>query len=266
MTAPLRQSSSAAVGASSTDPITWPVVRRTLLVAGAVGLFLSFVGAFGSYGVPFYLRAPYMVAIAWIGALIGTLCFRLATRFAWTSGHRYLQGSIGGLMMTLPMGLIVWGATYAIPRNGAPLSALPGYILVSAVMCQVMTLFAVMMNRNANLIATAAQSGDKGPPKFLDRLPLKLRRAEIWAVEAEDHYLRLHTSKGQDLILLRLADALDELDGIEGAQVHRSWWVARDAIADAKRGDGRATLTLKDGSEVPVSRTYAKLIRELGWI
>ena len=88
----------------------------------------------------------------------------------------------------------------------------------------------------------------------------------MWAIEAEDHYLRLHTSKGRDLILLRLADAIDELDGIEGAQVHRSWWVARDAITDAKRGDGRATLTLKDGCEVPVSRTYAKIIRDLGWI
>ncbi len=266
MTQPVRQSPSTAVGASPADPITWAVVRRTLLVAGAVGLFLSFVGAFGSYGVPFYLRAPYMVAISWIGALIGTFCFRLATRFAWTRGHRYLQGVVGGLMMTLPMGLIVWGATYALPNDGAPLAVLPGYITVSAVVCQVMTLFAVMMNRNANLIATAAQSSDKGPPKFLDRVPLKLRGAEVWAVEAEDHYLRLHTSKGQDLILLRLADAIDELDGIEGAQVHRSWWVARDAITDAKRGDGRATLTLKDGCEVPVSRTYAKIIRDLGWI
>ena len=104
------------------------------------------------------------------------------------------------------------------------------------------------------------------PPKFLERLPLKLRGAEVWAVEAEDHYLRLHTSKGQDLILLRLADAVAELEGIEGMQVHRSWWVARDAITDARRGDGRATLTLKDGAEVPVSRTYAAQLREKGWI
>jgi DNA-binding LytR/AlgR family response regulator len=109
-------------------------------------------------------------------------------------------------------------------------------------------------------------SASTEPAKFLERLPLKLRGGEVWAVEAEDHYLRLHTSKGQDLILMRLADAISELEGIEGAQVHRSWWVARDAIADAKRGDGRATLTLKDGAEAPVSRTYARLLRERGWI
>jgi DNA-binding LytR/AlgR family response regulator len=65
---------------------------------------------------------------------------------------------------------------------------------------------------------------------------------------------------------MRLSDAADELEGLEGAQVHRSWWVARDAIVEARRGDGRATLTLKDGSEVPVSRTYARQLRARGWI
>jgi DNA-binding LytR/AlgR family response regulator len=123
-----------------------------------------------------------------------------------------------------------------------------------------MTAINVLVDRQSVTTASAT------PAKFLERLPLKLRGADVWAVEAEDHYLRLHTSKGQDLILMRLADAVSELEGIEGAQVHRSWWVARDAIADAKRGDGRATLTLKDGAEAPVSRTYARLLRERGWI
>jgi hypothetical protein len=102
-------------------------------------------------------------------------------------------------------------------------------------------------------------------PRVLDRLPPRLRGGEIYAVEAEDHYLRLHTSKGQDLILLRLSDAVAELEGVEGAQTHRSWWVAKAAVRDAKRGDGRATLTLTSGVEAPVSRAYARTLREAGW-
>jgi DNA-binding LytR/AlgR family response regulator len=84
-------------------------------------------------------------------------------------------------------------------------------------------------------------------------------------VEAEDHYLRLHTSKGQDLILMRLADALAELDGLQGARTHRSWWVARAAVRQVERADGRATLTLEGGLQVPVSRVHIKILREAGW-
>ena len=65
---------------------------------------------------------------------------------------------------------------------------------------------------------------------FLDRLPLRLRGATIRAVQAEDHYLRLHTDRGSDLILMRLSDAVSELEGLEGARTHRSWWVAREAV------------------------------------
>jgi DNA-binding LytR/AlgR family response regulator len=126
----------------------------------------------------------------------------------------------------------------------------------------VLIIINVLVARRFDVVTSASSQ----PPKFLERLPLKLRGAEVWAVEAEDHYLRLHTSKGQDLILMRLSDAVPELQGIEGAQVHRSWWVARAAITDAVRGDGRATLTLKDGAEVPVSRPYARLLRQSGWL
>ena len=110
----------------------------------------------------------------------------------------------------------------------------------------------------------AALPGAK-PARFIDRLPFKLRGAAIRAVSSEDHYLRIHTDRGSDLILMRLSDALTELEGLEGAQTHRSWWVAKDAVRDVSRGDGRATLTLEGGVEAPVSRRYAKALRDAGW-
>lgn len=250
-------------------------MARTLVTATGVAAFMSYVGAFGSRAEPFVPRTLYMIAVAWVSVILGLFTFRLVVRLGWgvprdaaKGPRRYLQGMISALLMTGPMGVLVWGSTQLAPDGGAPLGQLAGYVGTSFVMCQALTLFAVSMNRRAYFagLHLSAGAGPAPPPKFLERLPLKLRGAEVWAVEAEDHYLRLHTSKGQDLILLRLADAVDELTGIEGAQVHRSWWVARDAIADARRGDGRATLVLKDGSEVPVSRTYAKVIRDLGWI
>jgi len=71
---------------------------------------------------------------------------------------------------------------------------------------------------------------------------------------------------GETMILMRLADAIRELTTLEGLQVHRSWWVARQGLADVSRGDGRVALKLKSGVEAPVSRANLKLVREAGWL
>ena len=49
---------------------------------------------------------------------------------------------------------------------------------------------------------------------LFDQLPPELGSAII-ALEMEDHYLRVHTRLGSDLILLRMRDALAELDGLD---------------------------------------------------
>jgi hypothetical protein len=238
------------------------MVVQVLAVATGIGLFLAFVGAFGLDREPLLKRCLMILPYSWFGAVLGLVCFRLVARAPWSERRPWLSALASGLVMTAPMSVFVVVTAWAVSPPGMPVSMIPGAVLETLVICVAMCLLAALMRRRT--LFTNPQPA--APPKFLDRLPLKLRGAEVWAVEAEDHYLRLHTSKGQDLILMRLADAIAELEGIEGAQAHRSWWIARDAITDAQRGDGRATLTLKDGSEVPVSRTYAKALRERGWI
>jgi DNA-binding LytR/AlgR family response regulator len=65
---------------------------------------------------------------------------------------------------------------------------------------------------------------------------------------------------------MRFSDALRELAGIEGAQVHRSWWVARDAVQSAAREDGKLVLLLVGGTKAPVSRSFTRVLRDDGWI
>ena len=262
----MRRREASAVRASPTAQKAGPDFLLTALVATLTGAFLSFVGALGSGDMPLAPRTVYMIALAWVGAALGVGAYRLAERFAFIRGRWWLAAILGGVMMAAPMGLIVWAGNFLVEPEDAQLAYLPGYVAVSLVVSVAMSLMGVAIGHGAAARREAGAAAQQAPPKFLERLPLKLRGAEVWAVEAEDHYLRLHTSKGQDLILMRLADAVAELEGVEGAQVHRSWWVARDAIAEAERGDGRAILTLKDGGKVPVSRTYAKIIRDRGWI
>jgi len=59
--------------------------------------------------------------------------------------------------------------------------------------------------------------------RFMERLPVKFRGARLYAVSSEDHYLRVHTDRGEELILMRLSDALRELSEADGVQTHRGW-------------------------------------------
>jgi len=111
-------------------------------------------------------------------------------------------------------------------------------------------------------------SGEEPDPviQFLERLPVKYRGAELYAVSAEDHYLRVHTSVGEELILMRFSDAMKELHRAKGMQTHRSWWVANHGIADSAREDGKLVLKLKSGGKAAVSRTYAGAVKEAGLV
>ncbi len=102
-----------------------------------------------------------------------------------------------------------------------------------------------------------------GPPPILARLPLE-KRGTLLAIRVEDHYVRVFTDAGEELILMRLSDAVRETGNVPGDQVHRSHWVNFDAVTSAKRDGARAILTVQSGLEVPVSRANMSKIKEAG--
>ncbi len=104
------------------------------------------------------------------------------------------------------------------------------------------------------------------PARILSRLPIPLQSSELYALSAEDHYVRVHTSKGENIILMRFSDAISETGDVEGLQVHRSWWVAQAAIEHIKAKDRNAEITLKNKLKVPVSRNALKRVRNKGWL
>ena len=235
---------------------------RGLAVCGAAGVFLALTGAFGMAG-PLAVRLAYRIGLCLLGAMVGALIrWRLADDGR-IEAAPWRYGAILALGITLPFTVVVWLVTSLAFFGGVSPATLPGFLPPVLLITVVMTALNFLVQRRP--AETHAAPAGAAPPRFLERLPPKLRGGELYAVESEDHYLRLHTSRGQDLILLRLSDAVAELEGIEGAQTHRSWWVAKDAVQDARRGDGRATLTLKNGVEAPVSRAYARALREAGW-
>ena len=110
----------------------------------------------------------------------------------------------------------------------------------------------------------AAVSPKPESAAILRRLSFPLRKSTLIALQAEDHYVRIHTEAGSELVLMRLSDAIAETSPLEGYRTHRSWWVAAKAVEQAqfKRGSGRVTLT--GGLEAPISRSHVDNLREAG--
>jgi DNA-binding LytR/AlgR family response regulator len=240
------------------------LVRLQVVIATAAGLFMSFVGAFGSGQAPLLPRTAYWLAVMWAGSGLGVTASWALERLRSFEERPVATAIAVALVMTAPMTLFVWLMTAWIFRQPLTTQTLLRAVIPVFLVSAVVTGISYMARRR--LTETHAGTPEAPiTPRFLDRLPFRLKGSEIYAVQAEDHYLRVHTSAGSDLILMRLSDAVGALEGIEGAQTHRSWWVSKGAVADVRTSDGRATLTLKSGAEVPVSRTYNKALRQAGW-
>ncbi|HEX7758391.1 MAG TPA: LytTR family DNA-binding domain-containing protein [Caulobacteraceae bacterium] len=242
-----------------------------LQIAGAccmIGVVLTAAGAFGTSGLQIAPRFLYWLALMVIGASFGVAVTRYVIPDHWFHtqpwGRPWLLVVPIALLTALPMSVVVAVAEALVTRHPFRWAHIGEVFPTTLVISLAITTLGFIIRRRAPVSTHAAPAGAP-PPKFLSRLPGKLVGAELWAVEAQDHYLRLHTSQGQDLILMRLSDAVAELEGIEGAQTHRSWWVAKAAVTQTERADGRATLTLKDGAQVPVSRGFMKVLRDEGW-
>lgn len=267
-TEPQRETPAKAVGAS---PIAsgYESARdllRNLAVCVAAGVFLALVGALGTDRVPIGTRLLFWVPVMIGGAAIAHFVAMAAMRIPRAGNNIWIFGALLAVMVAIPITLLVWAHSGWVLDTNIPVNRL--HLLYGPVLLISVAMTAIIIIASQPGRVTHAPAADAAPvrARFMERLPAKLKGAVIYAVSAEDHYLRLHTSKGSDLILMRMSDALSELEGLEGAQTHRSWWVARDAVESSRRDGDKLVLVLKGGVEAPVSRPNVRALRETGWI
>lgn len=259
---------------------TAALARTSLPVMLAATGVLAVIGPFGTFQD---LALPARFAY-WGGLLLlGTAAFRLLAAVA----GRVIRGhGIAGPVVLVPVtlatnGLMTLGAaTFEAALRGHDIDVIGGwpalYLYALAITVPVTGLAVWLELRRSPPAAppppatgpdaAAGTPQPAGPIAFLDRVPPRLGRA-LLALEMEDHYVRVHTDQGSDLILMRLRDAVAELQGLDGLQVHRSYWVAAQAVAGVERKpDGKAVLLLSNGMRVPVSRSHAAAVRAAGWM
>jgi hypothetical protein len=232
----------------------------------AIGLLMGFLGAFDSERAPAALRYGYWLACIVGGGLIGIIGDELLRRGIPQVWRRIAAAS---LLMTPAATLWVFAVQCLLMDQSFGWAS---YFHLSwqvwPVLLAVMAVRALVWRRLPGRVETrvvVAPPLPEAEAAFRRRLSARRRGARLIAVEAHDHYLRVHTDAGAELITLRFADAMAELARAHGWRVHRSWWVAADAIEGVRWRRGRGEALLVGGVTVPVSRTHGHVLKEAGW-
>lgn len=212
-------------------------------------------------------------------APFGTSYFAAPIRFLYWIGLA-LAGGLGALAMDFALrrkapntSVWLWSMLQSAGATAAVAPFVLGIHSQSGVGPFLMTLFyiwvvAIVITAFGQLAARKEKAADEESTRALliDRLPPKFRGADLYAISSEDHYVRIHSAAGEHMLLMRLSDAEDLALPLIGLKPHRSWWVAEIGVDTVAKSGGKLQITLKSGTEVPVSREGAKRVREAGWV
>ncbi len=286
MTVEFRQPLPPAVhDARMVGPMVGPLRRRAVrgLIIGLVAaLVLTVLGALGTDAAPLGLRFAYWLIVVLPGSLLGLIIAFAVQSWGRLAGRLWLEALLTSLLVAVPHTFIVVVASMLMFGLQA---ITPAVVLWFGLIVLFVSLVLTAINfataptaalPNAPAPATAppeavaasphAPPPPSLPPALAERLPPRLQSGRLLALAAEDHYLRIHTDLGSDLVLMRMVDAIALLADVPGARVHRSWWVARAAVTGTVRDSDRLLLSLENGLNVPISRAERPKLAAAGWL
>ena len=229
--------------------------RNVLVGLAGAGVILGLSGPFDTLRMMSVVpRLLYWTAVVFLTFGVGSFISSIirqwtAARPAWV--HVALSACAVGTAVTCVLAVM----------NAVAFGIIPDTLQSWAAQWGIVTLISAVIEISAKLMRT--EDASAAPPPLLDRLPYA-KRGPLVALSAQDHYVQVQTTKGTEMLLMRLSDAIKEVGPTKGLQIHRSHWVATDQIADVRRVNDRGELTLTTGDTRPISRGYMAAVREAG--
>ena len=192
---------------------------------------------------------------------VGGLACEIEER-SFPAHSRYLHGLLSAVLFALiytPMILV-------ITRSGI-LGRVEGdvsfwYILASV--CAFAVILGIFISSTKPFLELRPK--DRPLPRLYARLP-EIGTARISHITVCDHYVEINMSEGAThRVLMRFADAVNEMDETLGFCTHRSHWVAADYVKVGRRVGNKELVEMISGTIVPVSKTYRDNLVQAGFI
>ena len=237
-----------------------------LAIATVCAVFLGLIGPFGSYfNGPAWQRVVFQLACFWPGMLIYGSMVRGVLWLGWKPVATWAAIVVGAAIITAPFQIFVSQvgmAMWPVLKILRPLDWYAEGLLTAEPVVIGFTLLGQARLRKRRLASEAGEAAPVSPSQGLLGAP----PASVLCLQMEDHYVRVHTHGGSRLVLTTMSLAAAAMDGIDGLQVHRSWWVARKAVAEAVVDGRNLRLRLVNGVMAPIARSAVAAVRAAGWI
>lgn len=241
-----------------------------------LSIMLALGGPFGTIEVPIAERAIYWSVIVAGSILVGK-GVRVAIETWLEPTHPLLEKVVVTLLVSFALSPPIWFYSAAFFGESVVPPLRDFFIFVVTVTFGIQLIrWALDQHflRFGTLDGRTAAPADEGvsfvpaapadqAPRLLERIDTDLK-GNILRISARDHYLDVFTDRGRVELLLRFSDAMAEIDGLDGAQVHRSHWISWAAVVGLERDGARLFLRLADGDRVPVSRRFHDTVASRG--
>lgn len=232
--------------------------NRTIIIGlVALGLLLGISGPFETYD----LLTPIPRVLYWLVIVVLTFA---AGSFVSTLIHRALDQMlkwVSTIISALAIGIVV--SAVVIVVNLIVFGFFPQTWGEYFTQLGIVTLISAIVEFSALALQYGTPKAPQTGAPILNRLPFE-KRGEVVSLSAEDHYVRVSTTKGAELVLIRLADAINEIGPTPGLQIHRSHWIATEHVEKVLRNGSRHEVMLSDGTTRPISRGFTEAARKAG--
>lgn len=145
------------------------------------------------------------------------------------------------------------------------LAFLGEYLTIASVVMPLHLVLWLIIDRQSPRSDESPEQDAPPVPEFLLRTA-GIDAGDVIALQADEHYVRVFSQAGSELIHYRFRNAVEQMPDSLGLQVHRSWWVAERAVLSASRGSRRWQLRLEGDLEAPVSDSFVAAARARGWL
>jgi len=203
----------------------------------------------------------FWAALIAIAILIG-VTFRTIWRAVLTKYPSWVEDVAVALSITVVFAPIVVTLNRYIGGDAAR----DAMSLGVAMLCTLAVATSIIAVRHAIQSDGRSDAVRKQPDRLLSRIS-GTERSRLARISSDNHHVRVVLQDGAEhRLLLRLRDAVLEVDQEPGMCVHRSHWVATAAIASVDQEGAREVVRLHCGEHVPVGPKYRANLVQAGFI